>query len=367
MEPDPAPPARLVAFYLPQYHPIEVNDRFHGPGFTEWTHVSRARPLYRGHPQPVQPGELGYYDLRVPEVRHAQAALAQAHGVSAFCYWHYWSDGERMMERPFHEVLHGGEPDLPFCLGWANHSWLDVNRPGEVLFDQAYPGPRDDEAHFRAIEAALHDPRYLRVDGKPLVYVFRPLEVPDLQGFTDRWRALAEASGLGGLHFVGQDRNTPAADQPRLNQAVDAMVKVATAATSRRPWRWRVEDRLRGGPRRFSYEAMAQTPPRLLDWANESYPCVLTNWDNTPRWGKTGTVVVDPEPRHLGTMVSQALAQVADRPADHRLVFVKSWNEWAEGNHLEPDAATGRARLEAVRDALDRAAAPAAGAGPRAR
>lgn len=344
-----------MAFYLPQYHPIEVNDRFHGPGFTEWTHVSRARPLFRGHRQPVHPGELGYYDLRVPEVRHAQAELAKAYGIEAFCYWHYWSDGERMMERPFDEVLHGGEPDLPFCLGWANHSWLDVSRPGEVLFHQAYPGPADEEAHFHAIEPALHDPRYLRVDGKPVVYVFRPLEVPDLAGFTDRWRTLAEASGFPGLHIVGQDRGSSEAERAILRPAVDGMVKVATAAATQRPLRWRIEDKLRGGPRRFSYEAMTHQPPALLPWARESYPSVLTNWDNTPRWHRTGTVVIDPDPRHLKTIVAQAIAQVADRPHDHRLVFVKSWNEWAEGNYLEPDAETGRARLEAVRAALDEA------------
>lgn len=347
--------ARLIAFYLPQFHPIEVNDRFHGPGFTEWTHVSRATPLYRGHQQPVLPGELGYYDLRLPEVRHAQATLARTYGIDALCYWHYWSDGERMMERPFSEVLADGEPDLPFCLGWANHSWLDVNRPGEVLFDQAYPG-RDDEArHFAAIEAALHDPRYVRVDGKPLVYVFRPLEVPDLAAFTEHWRELAQASGLDGLWFVGQDRNSTTAEQAVLRPAVDGMVKVATASSSRRPLTWRIADKLRGGPRRFSYEAMTHQPPALLDWAPESYPSVLTNWDNTPRWGRQGTVVVDPDPRHLQTMVGQALDLVADRPADHQLVFVKSWNEWAEGNHLEPCARYGRGRLEAVRAARDAA------------
>lgn len=354
---DPAP-ARLVAFYLPQFHPLDINDRSHGPGFTEWTHVAQARPLFPGHQQPVIPGELGFYDLRVPETRAAQADLARRHGIAAFCYWHYWSDGDRLMDRPFREVLERGEPDLPFCLAWANHSWLDVRNPGRILYEQAYPGLADHEAHFRAIEPALHDPRYLRVDGRPLVYLFRPGEIPDLERFVERWQELAVVSGLGGVHLVGQERRSDGDLRARLGRHLDAMVPVTLHASTRRPLRWRVEDRVRRGPLRFSYADLATAGHRPLPWARRTYPAVLTNWDNTPRWGRAGTVSLDPRPDDLGRLVRAAVAAVADHPPDERIVFVKSWNEWAEGNHLEPDAASGRARLEAVRAALGLDARP---------
>ncbi|HMV68615.1 MAG TPA: glycoside hydrolase family 99-like domain-containing protein, partial [Myxococcota bacterium] len=199
------PRARAVAFYLPQFHPIPENDRFWGEGFTEWTNVRRARPLFPGHDQPVEPGELGYYDLRDPGARAAQAALASQHGVEAFCWWHYWFAGRRVLERPFDEVLRSGEPGLSFCLGWANHSWTGVwqGAPGRVLLEQTYPGPHDDAAHFRAVLPALRDERALRVEGRPVFVLFDPGALPDLRGFVAHWRHLARAAGLPGLFFVG--------------------------------------------------------------------------------------------------------------------------------------------------------------------
>ena len=184
---------RLIAFYLPQFHPEPANDGHHGPGFTEWVHVAGARPLFRGHQQPVLPGELGFYDLRVPEVREAQAALARQYGISAFCWWHYWSLGRRLLERPFREVLESGEPDFPFCLGWANHGWATdrSGAPESIVVAQEYGGDDDHARHFAALEPAFHDPRYVRVGGAPLFYLFRPREVPDLPALVARWTKLA--------------------------------------------------------------------------------------------------------------------------------------------------------------------------------
>src|SRR5437879_9338189 len=149
--------ARLIAFYLPQFHPIPENDAWWEPGFTEWTNVVRARPLFRGHRQPDLPTDLGFYDLRVAETRAAQAQLAAAHGIEAFCYWHYWFAGRRMLERPFDEVLRSGRPDFRFCLGWANQTWSGVwhGAPEQVLIEQTYPGEEDDRRHFAAVLPAF--------------------------------------------------------------------------------------------------------------------------------------------------------------------------------------------------------------------
>lgn len=142
--------AHVIAYYLPQYHPIPENDEWWGKGFTEWTNVAKAKPMFRGHYQPIVPADLGFYDLRVPEVREEQARLAQEAGIDAFCYWHYWfGNGKQLLERPLNEVVASGKPDFPFCIGWANHSWMKKSWNNQVsrfcqdlLIEQEYPGKR---------------------------------------------------------------------------------------------------------------------------------------------------------------------------------------------------------------------------------
>ena len=165
----------VLAFYLPQFHPIPENDQWWEPGFTEWTNVAAAKPLFPRHFQPHLPGELGFYDLRVPEVRHRQAALAQEYGCDGFAYWHYWFGGRRLLERPFGEALADRSFTQRFCLAWANESWTGVwhGAPGRVLMEQTYPGEVDNAAHFEAVLPAFSDPRYICVDGRPLFYIRR--------------------------------------------------------------------------------------------------------------------------------------------------------------------------------------------------
>ena len=192
-------PPRLIAYYLPQYHPIPENDAWWGNGFTEWTNVAKAKPLFRGHYQPHIPADLGFYDLRVPEVREAQAALAREAGIEGFCYWHYWFGGKRLLERPFDEVLASGKPDFPFCLAWANASWTGIwyGADDRILQEQTYPGLEDHRAHFEALLPAFKDPRYIRVDGKPLFMIFQPVDLSaDVIAF---WQQLALAAGLPGI------------------------------------------------------------------------------------------------------------------------------------------------------------------------
>ena len=194
-----------IAFYLPQYYPIPENDEWWGKGFTEWTNVTKAKPLFEGHKQPHFPADLGYYDLRVPEVREQQAQLAREAGIEGFCYWHYWfGNGKRLLERPFNEVLKSGKPDFPFCLAWANETWSGIwNGVSEkVLMKQEYPGLKDYEDHFYTILPAFKDKRYMRVDGKPLFVVYNPDDLPDMKVFCDYFNELAIKNGLKGLHLV---------------------------------------------------------------------------------------------------------------------------------------------------------------------
>jgi lipopolysaccharide biosynthesis protein len=353
---------RVIAFYLPQFHPIPENDAWWGPGFTEWRNVVKARPLFPGHYQPRLPADLGFYDLRVPEVRTAQAEMARAHGVEAFCYWHYWFAGRRMLERPLGEVLRTGEPDFPFCLAWANQSWTGVwhGLEDKVLIAQTYPGPDDDLAHFRAVQAAFLDPRYLTVDGKPLVYVHRPRELPDPLRFTDLWRALALEIGLKGLYFVAEVSAEAAARWEPAAHGFDASVDGGLPPL--RPWqpwtrpiervRWEWKKRT-GAPTVYRYPDVCEaivTRERDVRTRAARHLRLLPDWDNTPRSGGNGLVLHGSTPDLFRRQVRAAVRLSAGMSPEERLLFLKSWNEWAEGNYVEPDVRFGRGYLEVLRD-----------------
>jgi lipopolysaccharide biosynthesis protein len=360
---EPSAPA-VLAFYLPQYHPIPENDEWWGAGFTEWTNVARARPRFPGHFQPRIPGELGFYDLRLPETRAAQAGLAREHGVTAFCYWHYWfGGGKQLLERPFAEVLGSGEPDFPFCLAWANQSWSGVwhGAPGRILQEQTYPGLADHRAHFEHLLPAFFDPRYFRVAGKPLVYIYFPGALPEVQRFLDLWRAWAADAGLPGIYFVGGSFDSG----PPTEADFDAFVVArAPHLYIRRREVPRRLARLAGVPPIHSYREFARRGPQLLPGV-KSLPCVLPGFDNTPRSGAGGVVLHGATPEEFRGQVERAVAAVAELPSEERIIFVKSWNEWAEGNYLEPDRRYGRGFLQALRDGLPGRIASAPVAGPR--
>ena len=358
--------ARALAFYLPQFHPIPDNDRWWGPGFTEWTNVARARPLFRGHEQPKLPGELGFYDLRVPEVREAQAVLARDHGVEGFVYWHYWFAGRRLLERPFQEVLESDVPELPFCLAWANQSWSGIwhGEPHRILVEQTYPGRGDYVAHFRAVLPAMQDERYVTVGGKPLFVVFRPTELPDEAEFVESWQAQAQAHGIGRLHLVGVDHDgdwRPSASgfDGRIDSRLPQLLSPRSSllwTLRRRASSSRLGLHLRGGRQRplhvYPYASLSDRLVPDTAPVEETYPCVLPNWDNTPRSGARGAVLQGSTPELFAKQVDKALRFLQGKDHENRLLFLKSWNEWAEGNYLEPDARWGRAYLEALRAAL---------------
>jgi hypothetical protein len=335
--------ARVIAFYLPQFHPIPENDAWWGPGFTEWTNVARARPLYRGHVQPHLPADLGFYDLRLPDVRMKQADLAQRHGIEGFCYWHYWFGGRRILERPFEEVLMSGTPKFPFMLGWANQSWSGVwhGHPERVLIEQTYPGPADHERHFRYLLRAFEDRRYIRVEGKPAFYVYRPREVPDLLEMTTLWRRMAREAGLPGLYLIAEWKRGSL-------EGFDATVQVNLPPLDLHGLLKRFQRRLRRGLVVYDYEHWL---PRFVTEAArrlDVHPCVIPNWDNTPRSGRGGMIMAGSTPELFRLQVRRACGLIAEKPPEHRLVFIKSWNEWAEGNYLEPDRENGIAYLQAL-------------------
>lgn len=355
-----------IAFYLPQFHPIPENDEWWGKGFTEWTNVTRARPRFPDHYQPHLPADLGFYDLRLPEIREAQADLARAAGLTGFCYYHYWFNGRRILERPFNEVLSSGTPKLPFCLCWANENWTRAwdGKNRDVLLAQEY-GDSDDLEHVRALMPAFSDPRYIRVDGRPLFLVYRTELLADPGRTAAIWREEAIRAGIGDLYLARVESFTDGVDPASIG--FDAAVEFAP------DWR-RLQDiefrsrlaqwLIRAGllSRYYAdnnivpYAALVQRMREKTAPAYQRFRCVTPGFDNSARRQTGAAIVTGSDPELYGLWLAEvARDAVKNHRVSERVVFVNAWNEWAEGNHLEPDQRFGRAFIEATAMALNAA------------
>ena len=358
---------RALAFHLPQFHPTPENDEWWGTGFTEWTNVAKAVPAFPGHYQPHLPTDLGYYDLRLPDARQAQADLARAHGISGFLYYHYWFTGRRILNRPVDDILASGKPDFPFCLCWANENWTRTWDGGsnQILMEQQY-SDADDEAHIRHLLPFLADSRYVRVGGKPFLLIYRTELLPNPARTADIWRSVALREGVGEL-FLARVESLAQDKDPRAI-GFDAAVEFAPdwRAVPRDPtglWhrarrklglipRGRIDNKV------LEYDDLASRMLTKPAPAYTRYRCVTPGWDNSARRKPGATMFINNTPEVYGRWLETIAAEESRsaRPADQKLVFINAWNEWAEGNHLEPDRRWGRAFLEATLAALNRAA-----------
>jgi lipopolysaccharide biosynthesis protein len=353
---------RIIASYLPQFHPIPENDLWWGKGFTEWTNVGKAKPLFKGHYQPKIPADLGYYDLRLPETRQAQADLAKEYGVEGFCYWHYWfGNSRRLLERPFNEVLISGKPDFPFCLAWANHSWEDkqFNKEGgnKMLMEQFYLGEKDYTEHFNVLLPAFLDKRYIRVDDKPLFIIYAPSDVPYVQDFIKLWNKLARENGLRGIHFVAHTHKIEDIEL-FVNKGFDAVNIVRLFHFFKHDlsvFKRAYSKIMRVGFKRgqiFDYRQCSKFFHGREDYLEYCYPSIIPNWDHSPRSGRQGHIFINSNPRSFKKHVKAVLETVSKKKYQHRVIILKSWNEWAEGNYIEPDLRFGRGYLEALKEAI---------------
>ena len=376
--------ARIIALYLPQFHPIPENDEWWGKGFTEWTNVAKAKPLFRGHYQPRIPADLGFYDLRLPEVREQQAELAREAGIEGFCYYHYWfGNGKQLLERPFNEVLTSGKPDFPFCLCWANHDWTNKTwkkgssiRRDSMIMQMQY-SMEDHRQHFMSVLPAFKDPRYIRVDDKPLFAVWAPRDIPDVSAFIDLWQQLARENGLPGIHFVGYTTNTFGRSrengkitlwptdvsgklyQELLDKGFDAVISSGLH---------RAQSIVHGKFKMLTYFLKDQTflQAKLRTdyskvmrnyyvpedaWENV-YPTLLPQWDRTPRAGAKTDPLINSTPEKFQTSVEEAIRLIQNKHPEHQILFLKAWNEWGEGNYVEPDLKFGHGYLDAIKNAI---------------
>jgi len=358
---------RAIAFNLPQFHPIPENDEWWGKGFTEWTNVAKAKPLFKGHYQPHLPADLGFYDLRLPEAREAQASLAREYGIHGFCYYHYWFNGKRLLERPVNEIFASGKPDFPFCLCWANENWTRVWDGGErkVLMQQVY-SESDDLDHIRSLIPIFQDRRYIKIDGKPLFIVYRVNRLPNPRQTTETWRREAGKAGLPGVYLLRVESTTDESGDPR-ELGFDAALEFQPRwslqmGLRKRRGHWWERYKLGTGKQIYADQSICDYRDfvdRAIAMESPPYPfirSVCPGWDNTARRKQGGLILHRSTPedyeRWLTNIVQQAMSYPPNAKQGESLVFINAWNEWAEGNHLEPCQRWGRSYLEATLRAL---------------
>lgn len=368
---------KFLAYYLPQYHPIPENDKWWGTGFTEWTNVTKAKKLFSWHEQPILPGDLGFYDLRVPEVRQQQANLAKAYGLDGFIYYHYWfGNGRLLLQRPAEEVLASQKPDFPFCFCWANESWKGIwhgVQNSNILIEQTYPGEADIIAHFNYLLPFFKDERYIKVDGKPMFHIYKPYECTTLVQYLKIFNQLAKQNGFPGIYFIASRTNKKfnieqlMDDENGFSAITGLEVFSKMRYESSYVYRSEIINRLY----RYLKSILSNLPGKagdkfkteVIDYAaavnhlvvnlqhkHHYFPVVFPNWDNSARSGYKSMIFKNANP----ILWKQYLKKVVDSyrtvNANNKFIIIKSWNEWAEGNYLEPDRKYGHAWLEALRE-----------------
>lgn len=349
---------RTVAFYLPQFHPTPENDAWWGKGFTEWTNVTKAQPLFDGHYQPHLPTDFGFYDLRLRQTRREQIAVARAHGIDAFCYHYYWFSGRRLLHEPLDDMLSDVASDMPFCICWANESWTRRWDAADhkVLIEQHYL-PEDSLQFIQDIAPLLRDARYLKVDGRPLLIVYRLQHLPDAPASIAIWRAYCREVGIGEIHVCaalthGNDSYQQfgcdsGVEFPPHNMRCES---VAGAMRFKEPFFGYA----------LQYADIARSfLQRQYGEGARVFKTVFPSWDNTARTGSRAVVVLNGTPENYSRWLGATLAATRQQaPMQDQLVFINAWNEWAEGCHLEPDRKYGDAFLKATLNATRRNSFP---------
>lgn len=360
--------ARVVAYYLPQFHPIPENDETWGKGFTEWTNVASAKPLWKGHHQPRVPADLGFYDLRLPEIYEQQCKMAEDAGVEGFMFWHYWfGNGKLLLEKPAERMLQAGKPDFPFCFGWANHDWTTrtwlnkkVHSGTKMIAELKYLGTDDNKLHFDYCLPFFKDHRYIKIEGKPIFMIYRVNDFVGLSDFMKEWNNWAKEAGLKGIYFLGMNRMKDQSYQSVKDMGFDGVINGN---------RYEAEAKAAGNMFLRKVKSFLSNyiglPTNIYDYAKimkysvcednrkiDGYPVIMPGYDHTARRAKTALIYKNPTPEAFQMSIHRTLSYIEHKDYDHRMIFLHSWNEWGEGNYMEPDTKWGHAFLDALRDEI---------------
>jgi lipopolysaccharide biosynthesis protein len=343
-------PPRLIAFYLTQFHPIPENDLWWGKGFTEWTNVTKAAPLFEGHLQPHLPTDFGFYDLRLRETRRDQIKVAKEYGIDGFCYHYYWFSGKRLLQQPLDDMLGDPQSDMPFCLCWANENWTrrwDAAEH-EVLIAQKYL-PDDDLNFIKSLIPFFEDSRYIRVDGKPFLIVYRPQHLPDARKTLEIWREHCRAIGLGEIHLCAAlTHGNEDYQQYGFDSGVEFPPHNLRFANSNE--RVDFHEEFKGNV--FQYAQIAEFYLSRTYANPRVFKTVFPSWDNTARTKERALITLNGVPENYEFWLASTLdLALGAQEGGEQVVFINAWNEWAEGCHLEPDRCFGHGFLAATRDA----------------
>ena len=376
------PKVKIVALYFPQLHPIPENDRWWGPGFTDWVNVKKASPLYPGHRQPRVPLGADHYDQSDPKVIRRQVALAKDHGISAFCHYHYWFDGKQLLQTPTNLLMSMKDLDIEFCLSWANETWSRRwdGQDHHILQLQTHPPSKESwNRHFSYLIKAWTDRRALRIDDKPVFIIYRPEKVIDLGNMLDHWRTRAREYGIDDLYFMGvvqykapQWETLRHLDALFLFQPFVSTFNLAEREPPPQPaWKQALAPVLRRVPRKLAVRAQDWIDrfkePTTIDydriWQNiidfkidravTTYEGAFVDWDNTARYGRRAKIYVGANPQRFEHWMSRLVEKVSHRPHSQRLIFINAWNEWAEGAYLEPCEEFQDGYLQAIKRVVE--------------
>lgn len=354
---------RAIAIHLPQFHPIPENDSWWGKGFTEWTNVAKARPRFSGHYQPHLPADLGFYDLRLEETRIAQAQMARQYGIYGFCYYHYWFNGKRLLNRPLDDMLANRNPDFPFMYCWANENWTrrwDGNNE-KYLIKQEYSAA-DDLAHIRFLcEKVFSDPRYIRINGKPFFVIYRPRLLPDIQNTLEAWRNEAQKMGIGDL-YLGYMQGFQVKDAPErmgFDVAIDFQPDFYNTVPVYRGSTFdilldklKIKSSVFSRNRIIDYREYVDSIKQVPFPAYKLFPSLTPRWDNTPRRKNDAFIFKNDSPEIYEDWLRHIYKNFRPYSEEENFVFINAWNEWAEGNHLEPCVKWGTKYLEATQKVI---------------
>ena len=341
---------RIIAIYLPQFHPIPENDMWWGKGFTEWRNVAKAKPRFPGHYQPHLPADLGFYDLRVPEVRIEQAKMAQEHGIYGFCYYHYWFNGRLLLERPLEDMLKSKEPDFPFMICWANENWTRAWDGGEkeILMEQKY-SEDDDIAHIRYLIKFFKDPRYIRVNNRPVISIYRSTLLPNIEKTIEIWKTETFKEGID--IYICRFEDSVHSGESYLIDGIDAAIQFE-------PTSFAMKNYIKSQKKQFFKRSINYVLRRIIGKNTQSlvlnykkyvlfqkkrslpqykaYPCITPMWDNCARRKYSYFALHGSTPKMFGEWLKTTLQTFIPHSEDENFIFINAWNEWAEGNHLEP-------------------------------
>ncbi len=358
--------------YLPQFHTFPENDEWWGKGFTEWTNVGKAKSYFKGHDQPRVPTELGYYNLKDASVREEQAKLAREAGIEGFMYWHYWfGNGKTLMGDIFKEVLSSGKPDFPFCLGWANHSWYSKNwnsdgtSTNKLLIEQTYPGDDDIKQHYKFLSTAFKDKRYIKVEGKPLFVIYDPNKFPE--HYLKKFQELAIEDGFPGIFFICY-LGRPEYDKDKyISMGYDMVMyqrldKELSETLKKMGFIGKVVKHLKSRINGILHKM----PPYAKDYSkiyhqfitpkerdNDVVPIIIPQWDHSPRSGRNGIIFYNSTPNDFYNHACEAIESLKYKTEERQIIILKSWNEWGEGNYMEPDITNGKGYIKALHKAIE--------------